>query len=473
MKKVEGLSAGTCSKRRALFMLTAFAAIALIVAVSLPAEEVERAQSVRETPAVLAVRAAQDAVVNISTERIVERSYLFGDEIFERLFRHGPLRMTEKETSLGSGVVIDDLNHVLTNAHVVRKASRISIKASDGNVYPGKLIGWDIRSDIAVLKIDGPAPLPHAKIGTAKDLMIAETVIAIGNPYGYSHTVTTGVVSALNRDIEVGGTHGEAEVLYDLIQTDAAINLGNSGGPLINLMGQVVGINTAILDAAEGMGFAIPIDRAMRVVEDLISYGEVHIPWLGIATETMELPKIRSVSLPDARVTDVVVTFVFSKGPANGSVQTGDLIERIGDVPVRSEREFRTRVKDYKATDIIPLSISRNGASTSVKLHAREFPLEQAQLLCYEWLGFWVEEIDLAGSRPRSRKRSYIVVAKVRARGPADKAGLHKMDVLTQINDKTIETLDDFQKAMMAASGRGGIYVEIRRGALYLRGTIP
>ena len=473
MKKVEELTAGTCSKRHALFVLTTLATVVLAVAVPVFAEEAIGPHSVRETPAVLAVRAAQDAVVNISTERIVERSYLFGDEIFERLFRHAPLRRTEKETSLGSGVVIDSKNHVLTNAHVVRKASRISVKSSDGNVYPGKLIGWDIRSDIAVLKIDSPTPLPHAKIGTAKDLMIAETVIAIGNPYGYSHTVTTGVVSAVNRDIDVGASHGEAEVLYDLIQTDAAINLGNSGGPLINLTGQVVGINTAILDAAEGMGFAIPIDRAMRVVEDLISYGEVHVPWLGIATETMELPKIRSISSPDKGVTGVVVTFVFSKGPANGIVETGDLIERIGDVPVHSEREFRARVKDYKATDVIPLSISRNGASASVNVHAREFPIEQAQLLCYEWLGFWVEEIDLAGSRPRSRKRSYIVVAKVRARGPADKAGLHKMDVLTQINDKTIETLEDFQKAIMAASGRAAIYVEIRRGALYLRGTIP
>jgi len=462
---------GASAPSRAMGLVGVMLVLWLLLASFVSAEELIGPRRVRETPAVLAVRAAQDAVVNISTERIVERSYLFGDEMFERLFRHAPLRRTEKETSLGSGVIIDDKNHVLTNAHVVRKASRISIKASDGNVYPGKLIGWDVRSDIAVLKVDNSTPLPHAKIGTAKDLMIAETVIAIGNPYGYSHTVTTGVVSALKRDI-VRGTVSE-EVLYDLIQTDAAVNPGNSGGPLINLMGQVVGINTAILDAAEGMGFAIPIDRAMRVVEDLISYGEVHIPWLGIATETMELPKVRSISSPDKVVTGVVVTFVFTKGPASGSIQTGDLIERIGDMPVYSEREFRARVKDYKATDTIPLSIKRDGASASVSVHAREFPLEQARLLCYEWLGFWVEEIELTAGRSRGSKRPYMVVAKVRARGPAEKAGLHKMDVLTQVNDKTIETLDDFQKAIMAASGRGSIYIEIRRGALYLRGTIP
>ena len=472
MKRDEGFLIGVVSKRRTVLALTTLVAIGSWLGVSVLAEKAIGPQSVRETPAVLAVRAAQDAVVNISTERIVERSYLFGDEMFERLFRHAPLRRTEKETNLGSGVIIDDKNHILTNAHVVRKASRISIKTSDGDVYQGKLIGWDVRSDIAVLKIESEKPLPHAKIGTARDLMIAETVIAIGNPYGYSHTVTTGVVSAVNRDMDIGA--GEGEFLYDLIQTDAAINPGNSGGPLINLAGQVVGINTAILDAAEGMGFATPIDRAMRVVDDLISYGEVHIPWLGIATETMELPKIRSVSTPDKGVTAVVVTFVFSKGPANGSIETGDLIERIGDTPVHSAREFRARLKDYKATDIIPLTLKRNSsASATVRVRAREFSLEQAQLLCYEWLGFWVEEVDLAVNRARGLKKPLMAVAKVRTRSPAYKAGLHEKDILTQVNDRTILTLDDFQKAIMAASGRGGIYVEIRRGALYLRGTIP
>ncbi|MBN2208001.1 MAG: trypsin-like peptidase domain-containing protein [Candidatus Coatesbacteria bacterium] len=471
MMRIEGLIKSLSHELCRLSGWTALAAVVLLIAVSLPSAEPTSPRSARETPVVLAVRAAQDAVVNISTERIVERSYLFGDEMFERLFRQAPLRLTEKETSLGSGVVIDDNNHVLTNAHVVRKASRISIKTSDGNVYLGKLVGWDVKSDIAVLKIESEKPLPHAKIGTAKDLMIAETVIAIGNPYGYSHTVTTGVVSALKRDIEVG--EAQHEVLYDLIQTDAAINPGNSGGPLINLAGEVIGINTAILDAAEGMGFATPIDRAMRVVEDLISFGEVHIPWLGIDTETMELPRMRSVSSPDQGVAVVVVVFVFSKGPASGSIQTGDLIERIGDAPVHSEREFRARLKDYKATDVVPLSINRDGASARVEVQAREFPAELARLLCYEWLGFWVEEVNPRGKQPSSSERPLVIVAKVRTKSPADKAGLREKDILTQINDKTTETLSDFNSAILAASGRGGIYVEIRRGGLYLRGTIP
>jgi len=463
---------GAFSRRRVVVAAAAFVVMALAVGARSKAAEPAAAHSIRETPVVLAVRAARDAVVNISTERIVQRSYLFRDDVFDRLFMHTPLRRTEKETSLGSGVVIDDQNHILTNAHVVRKASRISVKVSDGNVYEAQLVGWDIKSDIAVLKIEGAKPLPYAEIGTAKDLMIGETIIAIGNPYGYSQTVTTGVVSALHRDVDVGSDEAKSEALYDLIQTDAAINPGNSGGPLINLTGRVVGINTAILNAAEGMGFAIPIDRAVRVVEDLLSYGEVHVPWLGISTETMQLLKIRSVSSGEGPVTAVIVTFVFSKGPANGLIQTGDHIDRIGNASVCSEREFRVRLKDYKATDSIPLTISRNGASLEVAVRARQFPLKLARQLCYEWLGFWVEEVALAGGRLGGRGRTCIAVEKLRSRGPAEKAGLRR-DVLTQINDRPITTLAGFRAAIKAATSRGGIYIEVKRGALYLRGTIP
>jgi len=461
------------SERLVMAIAAVFLVVALSVGASARAEETMAVHSIRETPVVLAVRAARDAVVNISTERIVQRSYLFGDDVFDSLFMHAPLSRTEKETSLGSGVVIDNQNHILTNAHVVRKASRISVKASDGNIYEAQLVGWDVKSDIAVLKVQGAKPLPHAAIGTAKDLMIGETVIAIGNPYGYSQTVTTGVVSALHRNIDVASDATKSESLYDLIQTDAAINPGNSGGPLINLAGQVVGINTAILNAAEGMGFAIPIDRGMRVVEDLLSYGEVHVPWLGISTETMQILKSRSASSGGGTVTAVVVTFVFSKGPASGLMQMGDYIERIGDATVHSEREFRARLKDYKATDSIPLTINRNDSSIKIVVRARQFPTKLARQLCYEWLGFWVKEVALSNRLLGLPGRSCVLVEKLMHGGPAEKAGLRTGDILIQINDKAITTLADFRAAIKAASGRGGIYIEVRRGALYLRGTIP
>ncbi|MCD6328382.1 trypsin-like peptidase domain-containing protein [bacterium] len=432
-------------------------------------------QGVRLTPIVLAVREAQDAVVNISTERIVERSYMFGGSLFEQFFRAPPIPRSEKQTSLGSGVLIDDNNHVLTNAHVILRASVISVKTSDGKVYEGKLIGWDIESDIAVVEVISDRRLPHAKIGTAKDLMIGESVIAIGNPYGYSQTVTTGVVSALGRDLDVGSAEGgQGETLYDLIQTDAAINPGNSGGPLINILGKVIGINTAILGSAEGMGFAIPIDRSMRVVEDLINYGEVHTPWLGICTETLEPSRERSSCKAADIKTNVVVTFVFATGPAKGIVQVGDIIGSIGGSEVSSAQEFRAMLKDKKTTDKIEIGLERDGDSRTVQVHARRFPLKEAQALCYEWLGFSVDEV-----RTRQRTRfgaesaSYVIVSELKKKGAAHRAGLQMGDLLSQIDGRALSNISDFQRAMMFSGGRSSIYVELHRGRHILRGTIP
>lgn len=454
-------------------LTTAIVLIMALLGMSYGAEQLQRTQNARVTPIVLAVREASDAVVNISTERIVDRSYLFGDSVYESLFRRIPLIRTEKQTSLGSGVVIDDDNHVLTNAHVVLKASRISVKAADGDVYSASLVGWDVESDIALLRIDSQRTLSHCKLGTAKDLMIGETVISIGNPYGYSHSVTTGVVSALGRDVQFEGEMGEKkEILYDLIQTDAAINPGNSGGPLINLLGQVVGINTAILGSAEGMGFAIPIDRAMRVAEDLITYGEVHTPWLGINTRTVEISTLDST--PDEAVTAVAVTFVFASGPSTGKLKTGDIISGIGGVAVSSTHEFRARLKDFKQTEFIPLEIRRDGEAITAAIRATPFPLELAQSLCFEWLGFNVKEAKTTAQTSRGVEESrYIIVTRLKRRGPAETAGLHPGDILTQIDSTPLNGISDFQKALMAASGRDGIYVEVQRGVLSLRGTIP
>lgn len=434
---------------------------------------VGKPENPRLTPVVLAVRAARDAVVNISTERIVQRPYILGDSILEQFFSSQPLVRTEKETSLGSGVVIDGQNHVLTNAHVILKASKISVKTVDGRVYPGKLVGCDVESDIAVIEVDAAKPLPHARIGTAKDLMIGETVIAIGNPYGYSHSVTTGVVSATGRDLEIEGKNqGSKERLYDLIQTDAPINPGNSGGPLINILGEVIGINTAILGAAEGMGFAIPIDRAMRVVEDLITYGEVHTPWLGLCLKTVRMP--HSPSQACASETLVAVSFVFAHGPAASKILPGDIIEALGDSPVHSAQELRAMLKNYKANARVPLRVKRGGISFDVSIDAIAYPAQDAQSLCYEWLGFWVEEAQvLSATAPYPKKASYLVISKIKPRGPGAMAGLRLGDILTQIDDRTVRSISDFRKAMMAAAGRDSIYVEVRRGMLILRGTIP
>ena len=249
------------------------------------------ASSLREDAVVKAVRETSPAVVNISTEQIVERkasslSPFFNDPYFDKFFKDFFEPGYEKkytQKSLGSGVIFEKRGYILTNWHVVGKASQIKVILINEEIFNAKLIGSSPELDLAVLKIDTQRDLPTIKIGDSDRLMIGEKVIAIGNPFGLSHTVTTGVISAQKRSLRVG-----ENVYLDFIQTDASINPGNSGGPLLNIDGELIGINSAIYgEGAQGIGFAIPIIKAKRVVDDLITYGEVNPAWVGITLQTL------------------------------------------------------------------------------------------------------------------------------------------------------------------------------------------
>mmetsp|Transcript_713 Transcript_713/g.548 ORF Transcript_713/g.548 Transcript_713/m.548 type:complete len:283 (-) Transcript_713:13-861(-) len=246
----------------------------------------------RETPVVIAVNKVSPAVVNISTEYTVSRSQnpvfnfgpnsFFFDDFF-KLFDSG-FERKYKRRSLGSGVIIDGKRgFILTNAHVLSKDSTITVVLKDKREFKTKIIGVDADSDLAVLHIASTTELPCVEMGNSDGLMIGETVIAIGNPFGFSNTVTTGVISAVNRSIKK-----KERVFENFIQTDASINPGNSGGPLLNINGKLIGINTAIYEKAQGIGFAIPINIAKRIVSDLILYGEVVPAWLGIIVQDID-----------------------------------------------------------------------------------------------------------------------------------------------------------------------------------------
>ncbi|MBW2175211.1 MAG: trypsin-like peptidase domain-containing protein, partial [Deltaproteobacteria bacterium] len=234
----------------------------------------------RENAVVKAVKNVSPAVVNISSEyEVVKRSnpfFDFGlDPFFDSFFKdffEPNYKRRYKRNSLGSGVIIDGTRgYILTNEHVIARSAKITVLLRDERELEAELVGAAPDFDLAVLRIQSKEPLPAIQMGNSDDLMIGETVIAIGNPFGFSNTVTTGVISALNRSIQA-----ESRTYRDFIQTDASINPGNSGGPLLNINGDLIGINTAIYSKAQGIGFAIPINKAKRVVDDLIRYGEIH-----------------------------------------------------------------------------------------------------------------------------------------------------------------------------------------------------
>jgi serine protease Do len=327
--------------------------------VPLPASAPPVTRAERRTPIVEAVEKIGPAVVNISAEKLVQqrRSSLdafLGFDVRPRGY---------KAESLGSGVILDPSGIVVTNDHVISGASRIWVTTSDGRELEAKLEGADADNDLAVLAVDAKN-LTAVKIGTTADLMIGETVIAIGNPFGLSNTVTTGIVSAVHRTVT-----GESGRNYsDFLQTDAAINPGNSGGALVNILGELIGINTAIVGGANTIGFAIPIDRARRVVDELLHYGEVKTVWLGLRGTSVALGTQRS----GARGQGLRVRSVYPNSPAaRAGLRPGDLVVSIDGRSIEGRKDFDTALASAGIGRTLVVAFRRDGQERTARLTKR------------------------------------------------------------------------------------------------------
>src|SRR3989454_9686563 len=338
------------------------AAALLIAALALPAVAAARgaeSDPERRSLVVQAVEKASPAVVNVSTEQVVERHaspFPFPqDPFFEDFFRAfiGPRPRRLKPTSLGSGVIVAADGTIMTSVHGIERASRIHVTLADQREFDATLVGADADADIAVVRVKAGGDLPHIPFGSSADLMIGETVIAIGNPFGLSHTVTTGVVSAVGRSL-----HEEDRTYTDFIQTDASINPGNSGGPLLDIKGELIGINTAIYGKAQGIGFAIPVDRARRVMKDLISYGEVRHAWIGLVVQDLTPDLAQHFGVRRG----VVVAQVEPKSPAEAAgIERGAAITKVNGRDTASRDEFEQRIADHAEGDHLTLTLRREG----------------------------------------------------------------------------------------------------------------
>jgi Do/DeqQ family serine protease len=409
----------------------------------------------RRTPVVAAVEKVRGAVVNVSAEELVRirlpsrgasaRDLLFGD-----LFERPRYRRGYQVTSLGSGVIVSPDGYVLTNNHVVERGARFRVGLLDGREVIAKVVGTDPSSDLAVLKLDAKEKLPYVPAGRSDDLMIGETVIAIGNPFGLSHTVTTGVVSAVHRNFKAGD-----RTLFDFIQTDASINPGNSGGPLLDIDGRLVGVNTAILgDRSAGIGFAIPIDRARRVAEDLVAHGEVREGYLGIVVS--DLPPKEGAA--EGTSGGVVVTAVDAGSPGErAGVRKGDAVEAVEGFPVESAEEFRFRVRDVAIGGTARLELARGKQRLSIAVTAVEVgPQHVAELVA--------RRVGIQLGEERVRGGTVLVLRAVSRGSPADEAGLLPGDLVREVNSSEVGSVDEFRRAAARARRSGQLVLLVQRG---------
>jgi serine protease Do len=383
----------------------------LIVGISLTALGAVGASELRMTPIVKAVSSAKPSVVNIRGEKTVGATQA----------ALGQIDSGHRVNGMGTGVIIDHRGYIVTNHHVVDGVREILVTTADKTEYKARLISRDPETDLAIIKIDASQPLTLIRIGTSRDLMPGESVIAVGNAYGYEHTVTHGIISALHRAVQVS----DAQFYEDLIQTDASINPGNSGGPLLNVDGEMIGINVAVRAGAQGIGFAIPVDRAAAVAADLLASANPRRGYHGVEFEEE----------PAEDGTGPVVANVEPSSPASKSgLRSGDMITAVETQQVARALDFYRAVLDLDPGDETELSVRRGDEDFTVTLTLADGSNRRKPEVIRTWELFGLELKAIPSSEFRRRfntqYRGGLAVSAVRTHSPAADTGIRRGDVL-------------------------------------------
>jgi len=423
------------------------------------------------------------AVVNISTVRVVRGpgpvfKYFFGPfeegdpfkEFFERFFGDIPQREF-RQKSLGSGFIISKDGYILTNNHVVEKATEIRVRLLNKEQFEAKVIGRDPKTDIALIKIKANHSLSAATLGDSDALRVGDWVIAIGNPFGLGHTVTVGIISAKERIIGAGP--------YDnFLQTDAAINPGNSGGPLVNLEGEVVGINTAIVAQAQGIGFAIPINMAKYILSQLKERGKVMRGWLGVMIQEVTPEIAHALGLKEVK--GALVADVTPGSPADkADIRRGDVIIEYNGKKIEEMNELPRLVANTPVGKSVPIKIWRNGKIKQLTVKVGELEEKVAKgerRYAPQDLGLKVEELTPYLAQRLGVKRIHgVIITYVVPGSPAHEAGLSRGDIILKINRHPIEDLNDYQDIINSAKPGDTLLflIERREGTLFVALKVP
>lgn len=300
-------------------------------------------QDPRDTPLVKAVKKCQDCVVNIHTEKSGV------EDTDTRFFTAKP----RKVTGMGTGIVVDERGYIVTNYHVIQNVDVITVTLHNGETLLARPVSFDRKQDMAIIQVKASSPLSVMSMGTSTDVQLAEQVFAVGNPFGYGHTVTSGIISALGRDVEVD----ETQAYENLIQTDASINPGNSGGPLLNLLGEVIGINVAIRAGAQRIGFAIPIDDARRTVARLLSTERLNRVSHGVFANDVKSPEDQKL---------VVKSIASGSAAQQCGIQKGDTIRSVRGIVIHDNADWERSLLDLPVGQEVEVAVDRNGESVTL-----------------------------------------------------------------------------------------------------------
>lgn len=417
------------------------------------------------------VKELKPAVVNINTATKIPRQphhpFLSNplnpgpfDDFFERFFEEQWQHKEMKRRSLGSGFLISTDGYILTNYHVVAKADEINVKLSDGREFRAVVKGNDEKLDLALIKIESKVVLPAVRLGDSDTIEIGEWVLAIGNPFGLAETVTAGIVSAKGRVIGSGPYD-------DFIQTDASINPGNSGGPLFNVNGEVVGINSAIVSGGQGIGFAIPVNMAKEVIEQLKAEGRVTRGWLGVMIQPVTANLAKSFGTEDEK--GALISEVVAGSPAaKAGLKPGDIILTFDGKKILAMNDLSRFVAVTQVSKKVKVTYLREGkAAEATVIIDRLKEGENGDVVddAGEVLGMQVEELngDLA-RQLRSKDTSGVVVTEVDDNGLAAEAGIRLNDIVKELNGRKITTLDDYKLAVAAQKKGEFVRFLVRRG---------
>ncbi len=414
-------------------------------------------------------REASPAVVNISTVKTVEgRGRVFDhffkgprggndpfDQFFDRFFDQFHER-EYRQRSLGSGFIIDKAGYIVTNHHVIKDADAIVVKLEDGKEYDAEIIGTDSSTDLALIKIDAEKDLPFLKLGDSDKVEVGEWVLAIGNPFGLDHTVTSGIVSAKGRFIGAGQYD-------DFLQTDASINPGNSGGPLLDMDGMVVGINTAIVAGGDGIGFAIPASMAENIIKQLRESGTVVRGWLGVGIQDLDADLKEYYGIDHG----VLVTEVLSGQPAEeAGIKANDIIVSVNGKTVNSARNLSRMVSGLSVGEKAEIEVFRDGKTRKidVRIGRRDDDALAGAAQPAEALG-----IRVAGMTPEIARRlnmrdvTGVIVEEVEPGSVGARAGIRVGDVILEANRMRVESPSDFSRIIGELGEKDPIQLFIRR----------